>query len=111
MYGVPVEGAEVVLAYAVYESDTRIAARLTAARLLPYRVHRLPRPWNPNLSSRRQNIREEQARIARSLDERRKAQAERARANTSRANRPDSSGGCGGDVSCGGDGGGCGGCS
>lgn len=110
VYGAPVEGAEVVLAYAVYEGDTRIVTRLTAARLLPYRVHRMPGPWKRAQVSHRRQLRAEEARIAKAAHERQQARAERARANASRENRPDSSGGCGGDVGCG-DGGGCGGCS
>ncbi|WP_369778382.1 hypothetical protein [Streptomyces sp. R33] len=50
LYGVPCEGAEVLLEYAVHAAplsgSSTIASELTAAPLLPVRLHRL-KPWKP----------------------------------------------------------------
>ncbi|MEV6727215.1 MULTISPECIES: hypothetical protein [unclassified Streptomyces] len=49
LYGVPCEGAEVLLEYgvhAVLSGSSTIASELTAAALLPVRLHRL-KPWKP----------------------------------------------------------------
>lgn len=66
LYGVPHEGAEVVLEYAHYESDTRIVTAVTAAPLLPVRRHSLP-PWQPAGTSYtlRSRVEDERRRVER----------------------------------------------
>ncbi|MDX6758340.1 hypothetical protein SIN09_02470 [Streptomyces sp. F8] len=46
LYGVPCEGSEVVLRYAVYRGDSTITDAVRAVPLLPFRRHRL-RSWRP----------------------------------------------------------------
>ncbi|MFF3020264.1 hypothetical protein [Streptomyces sp. NPDC057939] len=107
LYGVPREGAEVVLECAVHDGPgTRISSHLTAAVLLPRRRHGLDR-WVPAGVSHRESVRRTRARA----EERRREQA-RLRAEEEKTNRDGraggAAGGCGG-TGCGGDGG-CGGC-
>ena len=66
LYGVPCEGAEVVLEYAHYESDTRIVTAVTTAPLLPVRRRSLP-PWQPAGSSYtlRTRVEDERRRVER----------------------------------------------
>ncbi|MFD3869865.1 hypothetical protein [Streptomyces sp. NPDC058623] len=111
LYGVPREGAEVVLEYAVHgDRGSSISSCLTAAVLLPRRRHGLD-AWVPAGVS----YRESTARIRARAEERRREQA-RSRAEKDRERRDgrtnETAGGCGGSSGgsgCGGDGG-CGGC-
>ncbi|MFF4318676.1 hypothetical protein [Streptomyces sp. NPDC001568] len=96
LYGVPREGAEVVLEYAVNTHDGHIVTRFTAAPLMPFRRHRL-RPWPP---------------AGVSYAQQREERAERRRQERSSSSSSSSSGGCGSSDggSCGSScGGGCGG--
>ncbi|MFF4318832.1 hypothetical protein [Streptomyces sp. NPDC001568] len=107
LYGVPREGAEVVLEYAVHgPGGSSISSYLTAAVLLPRRRHGLDR-WIPAGVSHRESA----ARIRARAEERGREQA-RLRAEKDRERRAgrtnETAGGCGGS-GCGGDGG-CGGC-
>ncbi|MFF8606583.1 hypothetical protein ACF06X_11645 [Streptomyces sp. NPDC015346] len=125
LYGVPGDGAEVVLECAVYDGDTRIVSQVTAAPLLPRRRHRLGR-WEPADGSHREAVRREEARRER-VKAALREEADRARARSawgvaavsadpplpwSQPRRSENSHGCGGSGSgSGGDGdGGCGGC-
>ncbi|MFF5446239.1 hypothetical protein [Streptomyces sp. NPDC012888] len=114
LYGIPSEGAEVVLAYAVYATDWRIAEDVAAAPLLPGRSHGFSGPWRPLGRSHRLEVRRREAEReerrreeARQAAERRLRERERARKRESDGRRSDA-GGCGGGSSCGGSG--CGGC-
>ncbi|MFE9933365.1 hypothetical protein [Streptomyces sp. NPDC005533] len=105
LYGVPYEGAEVILESAVYEGGTRLVSYVTAAPLLPRRRHGL-RGWKPARRSHREAVREA-ARLAE--ERRREREQERERERAGSKNSDSASGGCGGGCS-GGCGGGCGGC-
>ncbi|MGW6982472.1 hypothetical protein ACWGE1_24050 [Streptomyces sp. NPDC054932] len=100
MYGVPCEGAEVILRYAVYSGGSTIVDSVTAAPLLPLRRSRL-RPWRPaGTSYTLEAERRRQERAARAAE----------RSSGSGGSGCGSSGGCGSDSSCGSScGGGCGG--
>ncbi|MFF3019597.1 hypothetical protein [Streptomyces sp. NPDC057939] len=96
MYGVPREGAEVVLEFAVNTHDGHIVTRFTAAPLMPFR-RSAPRPWTA---------------AGTSYAQRREDLAERHRAQ--RSSSSSSSGSCGSSGGCGSScgsscGGGCGG--
>ncbi|MFJ6760403.1 hypothetical protein ACIQNK_35965 [Streptomyces sp. NPDC091273] len=103
VYGAVHEGAEVVLASAVYEGGARLVPYVTAASLLPHRRHGLG-GWKPAGRSYREAVRE-----AARLAEERRRERERERKES---RSPDSAaGGCGGGCGDGGGcGGGCGGC-
>lgn len=123
LYGVPREGAEVVLEYAVYDSfGTSLSSQVAAVRLLPRRRHRLG-PWSPAGASYRESTR---GRREREEAHRRERDREAARRRTTRpgkrakatatgtagttaAGSSSGSSGCGGG-GCGGGSGGCGGC-
>ncbi|MEU6314728.1 hypothetical protein [Streptomyces sp. NPDC047014] len=102
MYGVPHEGAEVILRYAVHRAGSTIAAELHAAPLLPYRRHGLL-SWRPEGASYTLRMRAE-------AEKRKQRAAERSSGSGSSCG---SSGGCGSSgcgSSCGSScGGGCGG--
>ncbi|MDK9500970.1 hypothetical protein QEZ40_007173 [Streptomyces katrae] len=115
LHGVPREGAEVVLEYAVHQDyGSGISCHVTGAPLLPRRRHGLG-PWSPARVSYR-----ETTRGRREQEEARRREADRAktakRAAASGTAGTTAAGGCGGGGgggSCGGDGcggGGCGGC-
>ncbi|WP_455360751.1 hypothetical protein [Streptomyces sp. SYSU K21746] len=88
LYGVPCEGAEVVLEFAVFSgSGGTLESNVTAAPLLPARCGRL-RAWSPAGTSYRVRCREEEAR---------------------RSDGSSGSSGCGSSSSCSSCGGGCGG--
>ncbi|MFD7095386.1 hypothetical protein [Streptomyces xanthophaeus] len=100
LYGVPCEGAEVLVEFAVFAPDGRsITTEITAAPLLARRRSGL-KPWTPAGSSYRVRRREEA-----------EAAAARRAAQRASSGGGDSGGGCGGgDSSCGSScGGGCGG--
>ncbi|WP_405452806.1 hypothetical protein [Streptomyces erythrochromogenes] len=106
LHGPVYEGAEVVVECAVYEGDIRLVPYVTAAPLLPRRVHGLG-GWQPSGSSFRERVREAE-RLAR---EERAERAERERKRKESRSSDTAAGGCGGggcDSGCGG--GGCGGC-
>lgn len=97
LYGVPFEGAEVVLSFAVYHGETTIGSDVTAAQLLPLR-RRSPGSWSPRATSYRLEERERSAR----------------RREEQRSSGSSGSSGCGSSGSCGSScssscGGGCGG--
>ncbi|MEC4570048.1 hypothetical protein [Streptomyces virginiae] len=102
LYGVPCEGAEVLLRHAVYRGDTTITDAVLAVPLMPFRRHRL-RPWRPARTSYTLKRRAEE-------EKRRQRAAERSSGSGSSCG---SSGGCGSSScssSCGSScGGGCGG--
>ncbi|WP_053679152.1 hypothetical protein [Streptomyces sp. XY66] len=102
LYGVPREGAEVLLRYAVYHGDSTITDAVRAVPLMPFRRHRL-RSWRPAGTSYTLRRRAEE-------DKRRQRAAERSSSSGSSCG---SSGGCGSggcSSSCGSScGGGCGG--
>ncbi|THA86828.1 hypothetical protein [Streptomyces sp. A0592] len=103
LHGPVYEGAEVVVECAVYEGDIRLVPYVTAAPLLPRRVHGLG-GWQPSGSSFRERVREAE-RLAR------EERAERERRRKESRSSDTAAGGCGGggcDSGCGG--GGCGGC-
>ncbi|MFE9631549.1 hypothetical protein [Streptomyces sp. NPDC006463] len=101
LYGLPCEGAEVILEHAVYYDGRTITSQVTAAPLLPARRHGL-RPWTPAGSSHRLRRRAEE-------DRRRTERAARGD-SSSGGSGCGSSGSCGSDSSCGSScGGGCGG--
>ncbi|MFJ8014294.1 hypothetical protein [Streptomyces sp. NPDC096339] len=99
LYGVPFEGAEVVLEHGAIYGDTVVAADVTAVPLVPERRNR-PGNWHPANSSYR--LRE------------RAAQARRREQRASSGSGSDGGSGCGSSSSCGSScssscGGGCGG--
>ncbi|MEV7727957.1 hypothetical protein AB0P15_24895 [Streptomyces sp. NPDC087917] len=110
LYGVPREGAEVLLEYAVHEGR-HIGSSLTAVPLLPRRRHRFDQ-WNPAGVSHRDTT---ASRLARAAERRREAEARRReeqRRGRAEGGAAATAGGCGGgDGGCGGGScGGCGGC-
>lgn len=117
LHGVPREGAEVVLEYAVHEDyGSSISCQVTGVPLLPRRRHGLG-PWSPAGVSYRETTRgwrereearrREAERIRRQAD--RKKDAKRATASgTAGTTAAGGCGGGGGGDGCGG--GGCGGC-
>ncbi|WP_405982090.1 hypothetical protein [Streptomyces sp. NBC_00158] len=122
LYGVPREGAEVVLEYAVHQEHGSISCQVTGVPLLPRRRHGLG-PWSPAGASYRETTRgrREQEEARRREAERIRREADRKkgakRATASGTAGTTAAGGCGGGGggggSCGGDGcggGGCGGC-
>ncbi|MFD3539048.1 hypothetical protein ACFWUQ_06050 [Streptomyces sp. NPDC058662] len=100
LYGVPVEGSEVVLECAVYGGDTRIVSHVTAVPLLPHRRHGLTR-WRAAGASHREEARRAEARRK---EERERREQERRAARSDRS-ESGAAGGCGGGC-----GSGCGGC-
>ncbi|KOU95182.1 hypothetical protein ADK94_03020 [Streptomyces sp. XY593] len=102
LYGVPCEGAEVLLRHAVHRGDTMITDAVLAVPLMPFRRHRL-RSWRPAGTSYTLRRRAEE-------EKRRQRAAERSSGSGSSCG---SSGGCGSSgcsSSCGSScGGGCGG--
>ncbi|MCX5197132.1 hypothetical protein OOK31_25090 [Streptomyces sp. NBC_00249] len=119
LYGVPREGAEIVLEYGVHEYGASLRSSLTASPLLPRRRHDLG-PWTPAGSSYRASEQWQRDREAEAERERSRAQKASKRSAGTRATATGTSastasggtasgGGCGGDGGCGG-GGGCGGC-
>ncbi|MFE2129060.1 hypothetical protein [Streptomyces amritsarensis] len=98
LYGVPCEGSEVVLRYAVYRGDSTITDAVRAVPLLPFRRHRL-RSWRPagtSFTLRR-----------RAQEEKRKQRA--AQRSSGSGSSCGSSGGCGSSSCSSSCGGGCGG--
>ncbi|MFF5447325.1 hypothetical protein [Streptomyces sp. NPDC012888] len=89
LYGVPCEGAEVVLEYAVHtDSGTSLCSSVTATPLLPLYGSR-PRPWSPAERSFRLGVREGRARA--------RQRPPRSRRSVSVSfSFSDDSGGCGG---------------
>ncbi|MFE2854913.1 hypothetical protein ACFXJO_27800 [Streptomyces lavendulae] len=86
LYGVPCEGAEVLLEYAVYEGGSRIVSKVTAAPLMPFRRHGCRR-WSPAGTSY----------AVRRAEEAKRRREERA---SSSASSSSSSSGCGSSSSC-----------
>ncbi|MGW0392922.1 hypothetical protein ACWDYJ_18890 [Streptomyces sp. NPDC003042] len=108
MYGLPCEGAEVIVEFAVYRSYTEIVSSVTAAPLLAVRRPGLRlREWSPARTSYALQREADEERDR----ERREEEAARRR-ESSGSSSCGSSGGCGSSSSCGsgcGGGGGCGG--
>ncbi len=104
LYGVPCEGAEVILRYAVYRGNPTIVESVTAAPLLPVRRNGFRGPWKPAGTSHTLKVRAE-------AERRREERAARAdRSSGSGGSGCGSSSSCGSDSSCGSScGGGCGG--
>ncbi|MFJ3877542.1 hypothetical protein ACIPW5_08815 [Streptomyces sp. NPDC090077] len=113
LYGVPREGAEVVLEYAVHEGHDSISSRVAGVPLLPRRRHGLG-PWSPAGTSYQDTVRgrrEQELQRRRETERLRTRTAKRATASGTAGTTAAGCGGGGG--SCGGDGcggGGCGGC-
>ncbi|MER6449367.1 hypothetical protein [Streptomyces venezuelae] len=103
LYGVPCEGSEVILRYAVYRGDSQIVDAVRAVPLLPFRRRHLRSSWRPAGTSYTLKRRAEE-------EKRKERAAERSSGSGSSCG---SSGGCGSSScssSCGSScGGGCGG--
>ncbi|MGW0392728.1 hypothetical protein ACWDYJ_17865 [Streptomyces sp. NPDC003042] len=111
LYGVPREGAEIVVEYAVHGAGAGIASSLTAAPLLPRRRHGLDQ-WNPAGTSHRDTLRRRRERGAGWYGTTRQTRSPggtKASRETDQR-RADNAGGCGGGSGGGSCGGGCGGC-
>ncbi|MCX5196441.1 hypothetical protein OOK31_21525 [Streptomyces sp. NBC_00249] len=98
LYGVPCEGAEILLEFAVYAGGSRIVSELTAAPLMPHRRHTC-REWRPAGTSYA---------VRRAEDEKRRRERAESSGGSGSSSGCGSSGSC--SSSCGSScGGGCGG--
>ncbi|MFI8500826.1 hypothetical protein ACIGFK_20380 [Streptomyces sp. NPDC085524] len=107
LYGVPFEGAEVVLEHAAVYGDTVVSADVTAVPLVPERRNR-PGRWHPARTSYRLQERE------REREQEQEQSARRRKERASGGSGSDGGSGCGSSSSCGSScssscGGGCGG--